>query len=304
MTKRIIYTTLTCLTIAFLTGCRKSGDSINIKQYDEDQIKAYIQARGLTGMQRDTTNGDTSGIYYQIITPGTGNLLEYSDKASLTYKAYNFASTYSSTDTVVNHINNYVGYLSPKGIQLGVKFLLKRKGGKIRLLVPSRSAYGVSGITTDNVKVLQGNQCLDYTINVVDDQAAYDELCIQNYLKRYNLSGYTRTASGLYYKITKVGTGTDVVGLYSVVGVQYTGYLLNQTSFDSANNSDGTAAFSTSLSEAVTGWQEGLPLITAGGKITLIMPSVSGYGDTGSGTTIPAFSCLRFDINLITVDNP
>jgi FKBP-type peptidyl-prolyl cis-trans isomerase len=303
MTKKIIYTTLACLAIAFLTGCRKGGDSINIRQYDEDQIKAYIQAQGLTGMQKDTTNGDTSGMYYQIITPGTGNELEYFDKVSYAYKVYNFADTYSSTDTISNHINNYVGYLTPKGVQLGMKFLLKRKGGKIRLLVPSRSAYGVNGITTDNVKVLQGNQCLDYTINVVDDQAEYDELSIQNYLKRYNLSGYTRTASGLYYKITKAGTGTDVVGLYSVVGVQYTGYLLNQTAFDSANNSDGTAAFTTSLSDVVIGWQEGLPKITAGGKITLIMPSALGYGDTGNGTT-PAFSCLRFDINLITVENP
>jgi len=120
---------------------------------------------------------------------------------------------------------------------------------------------------------------LDYTVSVVDNQVDYDELSIQNYLKRYNLSGFTRTASGLYYKVTKVGTGTDVVGTYSVVGVQYTGYLLNQTSFDSANNSDGTAAFTTAISDVVVGWQEGLPQITAGGKITLIMPSALGYGD-------------------------
>jgi FKBP-type peptidyl-prolyl cis-trans isomerase FkpA len=303
MTRKIVHT-LILLLITVLTGCRKDGSNININQYDADQIQAYIQKNGLTGMQRDTTNGDTSGIYYQTLAPGTGNPLEYYDNVSLTYKAYGFNGSYSSTDTVVNHINTYVGYLAPKGIQLGIKFLLKRKGGKIRLLVPSRSAYGVNGITTDNVKVLQGNECLDYTIYVIDKQADYDELCIQNYLKRYNLSGFTRTASGLYYKVTKVGTGTDVVSLSSVVGVQYTGYLLNQTSFDSANNSDGTAAFTTGLLDVVAGWQEGLPQVTAGGKITLIMPSALGYGDAASGTTIPASSCLRFDINLITVENP
>jgi FKBP-type peptidyl-prolyl cis-trans isomerase FkpA len=303
MTRKIIYT-LSALIIVMITGCKKDGNNINIKQHDDDQIQAYIKNNGLTGMQRDTSNGDTSGIYYQIITPGTGNLLEYYDKISLTYRVYNFDDTYNSTDTIVNHVNTYVGYLAPVGLQLGIKFDLKRRGGAIRLLVPSHLAYGVNGITSANTKVLQGNQCLEYFVNIVNDQAAYDDLSIQNYMKRYNLSGFTKTNSGLYYKVTKVGTGTEAVDLYSVVGVQYTGYLLNQTSFDSANNSDGTAAFTTAMSDVVVGWQEGLPKITAGGKITLIMPSALGYGDAGSGTTVPPFSCLRFDINLITVDNP
>jgi len=70
----------------------------------------------------------------------------------LAYRVYNLDGTYTSTDTIANHINTYVGYVAPMGLQLGIKFDLKRKGGKIRLLIPSRLGYGVNGLSSGTPK--------------------------------------------------------------------------------------------------------------------------------------------------------
>jgi len=48
----------------------------------------------------------------------------------------------------------------------------------------------------------------------------------------------------------------------------------------------------------VAGWQEGLKLLKDGGHIELVVPANLGYGDEGSGTTVPPYSILLFDIKL------
>ncbi|MBW4888936.1 FKBP-type peptidyl-prolyl cis-trans isomerase [Mucilaginibacter sp. HMF5004] len=289
------------LLITALISCKKSNNEQTIEQFDEDAIQDYIKQNGLTAMKKDTSGGDTAGVYYQILTPGTGKVMDYPDKINYTYQFAAFDGSYVTTDTIANHANTYVGYLSPKGLEHGIKNILRRKGGRIRMLIPSHLAYGTNGVSSGTTR-LNGNQCLDYIVSVVDNQASYDDISIKNYIKTYNLSGFTKTASGLYYKVTKAGTGTSAVTINSVVGVQYTGYLFNQTVFDSANTSDGTAGLTTSMYNVIAGWQEGLPKITTGGKIILLIPSGRAYGDSAN-SGIPAFSCLRFDINLISITN-
>jgi FKBP-type peptidyl-prolyl cis-trans isomerase FkpA len=51
----------------------------------------------------------------------------------------------------------------------------------------------------------------------------------------------------------------------------------------------------------VAGWQEGLPLIGVGGKITLLCPSALGYGSQAK-TKIPANSVILFNIDLIKIE--
>ncbi|HEY8688210.1 MAG TPA: FKBP-type peptidyl-prolyl cis-trans isomerase, partial [Chitinophagaceae bacterium] len=59
-----------------------------------------------------------------------------------------------------------------------------------------------------------------------------------------------------------------------------------------------TATFT--LGQVIVGWQKGLPLIRAGGMITLYIPPSLGYGSSPFGS-IPANSILIFDIELIDV---
>ncbi len=71
-------------------------------------------------MVRDTSGGDTTGIYYQVITPGKGARVNYTDNVSFVYTIYSFDGKYVSADTITNHYDEYLGHVSPNGLMLGI----------------------------------------------------------------------------------------------------------------------------------------------------------------------------------------
>jgi len=105
-----------------------------------------------------------------------------------------------------------------------------------------------------------------------------------------------RHSSGIYYQIINPGSGVTPT-LSSKIFVTYTGKLLNGTIFDQQANSSQTGFF---LSQMISGWQIGIPLIQKGGEIKLIIPSSLAYGCTANGP-IPANSVLYFDVVLVDV---
>jgi len=125
------------------------------------------------------------------------------------------------------------------------------------------------------------------------DYGPIDKKIILDYLTANKLTAQS-TASGLYY-IIKTPGGTAHPNINSVVTVDYKGYLTDGTLFDA---SAAGKPLTYGLGYLITGWQEGLPLIGIGGKITLFCPSALGYGSTATGK-IPANSVLIFDIELI-----
>jgi FKBP-type peptidyl-prolyl cis-trans isomerase FkpA len=312
--KQKIFTFL-LIAVAGLTACRKDGVDPTIQEFDEQQIQNYISTNGLTGFSRDTTGGDTTGMYYKIINPGTGTKLEWSDRVSLVFTVKSYDGKYTSADTITNHFDDYLGHLQqdglPKGLQTALHNVLKYKGASMRLQIPSRLAYGKTGygsgsVTNVNSRIA-GNQCLDYYVHVIDDQAAYDDLVIRNYLTTNSLSGYTKTASGLYYKLitAKADTAKSINDL-SIVTTTYTGAILNGTSFDEASKTTAyvfTPAISDGISGLVPGVYEGLKDHGASGvSISLIMPSRLGYGISAPASSgIPTHAPLRFEFQITTV---
>lgn len=125
-----------------------------------------------------------------------------------------------------------------------------------------------------------------------DFQEQYDKdiALIEDYLAENNLTA-EKTSSGLYYIITNEGSGA-YPSVNNTVTVQYSGYLLDGTKFDS-----GTSSFS--LSGVIQGWKEGIPKFRTKGRGKLIMPSYLGYGTSGSGS-VPANAVLIFDVYLIS----
>jgi FKBP-type peptidyl-prolyl cis-trans isomerase FkpA len=97
--KQKIFTFL-LIAAAGLSACRKDTVDPTIQEYDEQQIQNYIAANSLTGFTRDTIGGDTTGMYYKIINPGTGPNLEYSDRLSLVFTLKSFDGKYTSADTI------------------------------------------------------------------------------------------------------------------------------------------------------------------------------------------------------------
>ena len=122
---------------------------------------------------------------------------------------------------------------------------------------------------------------------------------VETYLTNAGITGAIKHSSGFYYKITQTGTGAAIVNLCSVVSVKYAGKLTNGTYFDPTTPGT-TSSASFRLGDVIVGWQKGLPLISAGGKITLYIPPSLGYGSAAVGP-IPANSILIFDIELVGV---
>ena len=136
--------------------------------------------------------------------------------------------------------------------------------------------------------------CGDKDKDDAEAQAAIDDQIIQDYLEKNNLDNVIKHSSGLYYEITKEGTG-DHPKSYSTVSVYYEGRLMETGEvFD--NYGGKVATFQ--LSGLIKGWQIGIPLLKKGGKGTFYIPSGLAYGEKGAGTSIPPNSVLIFDIYL------
>jgi hypothetical protein len=131
------------------------------------------------------------------------------------------------------------------------------------------------------------------------DYVPIDKKIIQDYLKEKGVTNADSTASGLYYIIHKPGNDVHPT-LLSNVTVNYTGYLTDGTIFDA---SPAGKPFTDALSGLIAGWQEGLPLIGVGGKISLLCPSALGYGSRATGK-IPANSVILFNIELVSLQGP
>lgn len=109
--------------------------------------------------------------------------------------------------------------------------------------------------------------------------------------------------TGLQYKIKEPGNTTDAKpDDASTIVVRYTGRLINGYQFDA---SEGAAL---SMAGLVDGFAEGMKKIHAHGDIELYIPQELGYGDSIqgvegslSGSVIPPYSTLIFDIHLLAV---
>merc|ERR1711937_757907 len=107
-----------------------------------------------------------------------------------------------------------------------------------------------------------------------------------------------KTDSGLIYYEMTAGEGKQPE-LSNTVEVHYHGTLTDGTVFDSSVDRGETIKFP--LNGVIKGWQEGLALMKEGGKATLVIPSDLGYGDAGSGETIPPGATLKFEVELFAI---
>jgi FKBP-type peptidyl-prolyl cis-trans isomerase FkpA len=110
-----------------------------------------------------------------------------------------------------------------------------------------------------------------------------------------------KLCSGLEYIDIKQGTG-PVAKSGSTVNVYYTGWVQGGQKFDSSYD-DGKQPFQVSpLGQAgvITGWNQGLIGMKAGGTRRLIIPPELAYGDQSQGS-IPANATLIFDVTVVSV---
>ncbi len=110
--------------------------------------------------------------------------------------------------------------------------------------------------------------------------------------------GVTQTKSGLQYEVLTEGTGRSPKAT-DTVRCHYEGRLLDGSVFDSSYQRGEPADFG--LNQVIAGWTEGVQLMKEGAKYRFFIPYLLAYGERGAGSSIPPYSTLIFDVELIKV---
>jgi FKBP-type peptidyl-prolyl cis-trans isomerase FkpA len=121
-----------------------------------------------------------------------------------------------------------------------------------------------------------------------------------DFMTRYLLGNprAVKTASGLVYNEVIAGIGAKPTDASTVL-VHYHGTLTDGTVFDSSVQRGEPIQFP--LRNVIKGWQEGVAMMSVGGKATLVVPSDLAYGDNGSPPVIPPGATLIFEVELIKI---
>ena len=144
------------LGVTSFTGCLKNEKGcVTVKPEAEDtQMVAYASATGMTVTKH------SSGLYYEVITAGTGASPSASSRINIRYtgKLLNGTTFDQAAIPVWFNLNQLI-----EGWQIGVP--LVKKGGKVRLIIPSSLGYGCNAVGS-----IPANSVLYFDIDLVDVQ--------------------------------------------------------------------------------------------------------------------------------------
>lgn len=286
MIKKIL--SLSILAMITFGACKKETRSLKV--IEEETILSYFKSKNLTGFIKDT-----SGFYYKIISLGAGEAVDYPDYVGVlqTTTSINKDVNYETSKSSPRF--DYLGYIRPFSWAQSLRKI--NRGGRVRVITPSYLAFGKDGSGSS----IPGNAILDTELSLVEatNQADYEDEVITNYLAEKNITA-TKDENGIYYQIITPGTGTAITSPSNSVKVAYTGKLLTTGFvFDQATKESPATL---TLSNTIDGWRLALPVIKAGGKINLYIPSRYAYG-ANALKNIPSNSILEFEIELIEVKN-
>lgn len=296
--------------VLLLTACEKK-EYQSVEALDEENIQAYISKNNLSVEEFEDT-----GIYFQILNQGDGAPLEYDVKYPMVSTVQSLDKTFSSVDTfsaaypVQNRFYDRLGYFTPiasqsnslpegKGINSLIKEKLKFANSKIRVIIPSRLAFGTEGNRSPKIP---GNASLDCIIYVVDpaDFKAYEDQTIRDYAQAQglDLETFTRTESGIYYKETESGKLPQVEE-GGMIQVNYDLRMFDGKIFESRDS------VTFNLENVIEAWQEVMPYLKQDSKARILIPSLQAYGmeagyNPSTGAMIrPPFTPLDYEVTIL-----
>lgn len=249
-------------------------------------------------MQSDEWQTTTSGLKYRVLQPGTGPKPSSTDVVRVHYRGWLPDESDPSTGTEFDSsIGGSPAVFPLNGVIPGWTegLQLVGEGGKIELEIPPNLGYGETGTPGGPIPP---NATLRFEVELLAppepgpvDADAPEE--------------FSTTASGLKYRIRRKGNGTKPAAT-STVTVHYRGWLPDASDpstgkeFDSSYRRGEPTSFG--LNQVISGWTEGLQLVSEEGMIELDIPSELAYGDRAMGEDIPANSDLRFIVELLKVN--
>ncbi len=294
---------------------KKANDEKSAKQkgIDEKQLQEYFKKNNIKPLKT------ASGLYYTISKEGEGDLIKAGQTVSVNYKGALIDGKIFDTnmDSSFHHMEPFTLEIGRgkviKGWDEGIQLL--KKGSKAKLYIPSGLAYG-----SQDRSAIPANSILIFDVEIADVKTAEqlkkdadekvgkqklnEDREMKEYFAKNNIQA-TKTESGLYYSITKEGTG-DNAKAGQKVSMSYLGKLLNGKVFDKNVDSNFVCTrpftFTLGQHQVIAGWDEGVALLKKGSKGTLYIPSYLAYGERGMGGAIPPNSILIFDVELTNIE--
>jgi len=137
-----------------LSACVKNNECQDkTPQSEQATMSAYAAANGITGTFH------SSGVYYQVTTPGSGPTPTVTSQVSIRYTGKLMDGTIFDSQTG-SPVTFGLGGTIP-GFQIGLKPV--QKGGVIKMIIPSSMAYGCAGSGS-----IPGNAILFFEVQLVD----------------------------------------------------------------------------------------------------------------------------------------
>jgi FKBP-type peptidyl-prolyl cis-trans isomerase len=298
-------------------SCLKDEFEENKKQ-EQAEIDSYLQS-----LRNDGYNViEEDGIYYVIITEGTGNSPTATDYIAIDFTGKKTDNTIIET-TDSNLIDEWTNYhflehyvFGPKKIYLGnsiegfYKGLTKMKeGGRNIIIIPSELAY------RDWVTLIYDVELL----RVISDPIAYDSLQLAYFLAEQGIDT-TSIVNNVYYN-EEENAGWDraltVESNDSVYVVFDSYYLIEDELILFESNKDDDTPLKFKYSESATapegylpftdGFLGALDTMSTGTKARVIVPYDYGYKETGYRHTfygyiiVPAYTTLIYDIEIDSI---
>lgn len=297
-----------------------------------------LAAIGLASCNGGFKKGD-AGLLYRVIVDKSGPSIKPGDFVSL-----NLTLKTDADSVIGSTYDNGMPFMSvmqkpqQKGdVISGIELLSEGDSAVIKINIDSltkghprpaglKGKYQVYTIKIEKViskgnlsdQVFQGRAQAYYT-SIVDAAKKIAKNAEAGKISKYiadNKLNVTKTDSGLYYVITKPGSGIKPVPGDTVV-VNYTLRLVSGKAIETSVKSDAVKYklpinpmnpykpihFAIGTAGMIKGWDQGMQLINKGTTAIFILPSSLAYGEHGSQQIQP-FTPLVFDIELVDIIHP
>jgi len=260
-----------------------------------------------------TVEADSNGIYKTTTKNGNGksvvagNYAKINLKFSLLDRPQPLFDSWKNTQGAGVDVMVGSGYF---GVGLDNCLLSAKEGDVFTAVIPSAMAFGALGVE----RIVPPYSPLVYECAVISTtseanfraqkEKEAEELKVKQKqaLNKYLIENKITSppdADGIFKKIETAGNGSSPVA-GDKVSVNYTGYLLDGTKFDSSIGRK-PFDFAVATGAVIPGWDKALSTMKVGEKSIFIIPSELAYGAQGSQGVIPPNAILVFEIELLSV---
>jgi FKBP-type peptidyl-prolyl cis-trans isomerase FkpA len=152
---RLINLVFSMILALAITGCSnkdKEEHRCTTAAEDDTTMQNYISTNGITATKH------TSGIYYQIIEPGSGATPTISSTVKANYTGKFTNNTAFDSGTASFPLTGVI-----EGWQIGIPLI--KQGGKIKLIIPPYLAYGCY-----DYRGIPGNSVLVFDVELLEVQ--------------------------------------------------------------------------------------------------------------------------------------